>query len=218
MAHTLLIAGVTGLIGSTTLRLALADPRIARVHAPVRRELPGHPRSEQWVDPDLTRALRDVRVDAVICCLGTTIRKVGGDREKFVHVDKELVLATAEWALRNGARVFVVVSSMGADKDSRIFYNRVKGRMEEALRALELPALHIFRPSILTGPRLETRIGERIGILLMRLLTPLMVGPARPYRPMPHDVLARALMRTALEPGSGVQVHTYDAIRRLAGD
>jgi len=212
MDGSILIAGTTGLIGGTTLELALLDPRFTRVVALVRRHVGrGHPKLEEWMADDLLRALRPERVDAVICCLGTTIRKVGGDRAKFTHVDKDLVVGLGRWAREQGVPVMCVVSAIGADASSRVFYNRVKGEMEDALNALGLPTTHLFQPSILTGPRREVRIGERAGIVLARLLSPLL--PDR-YKPMPHDTLAKALLNAVFDPRSGT--HRYGDIFRLA--
>ncbi len=209
---TLLIAGSTGLIGDATLRMALDDPRIHRVIALTRRPLGlEHPELVQWQHSDLLMALRSEPVDAVICCLGTTIRNVDGDESKFIHVDKDLVEGVAEWAKQQGVPVMCVVSAIGADAGSSVFYNRVKGEMEDALKALGIPTLHFFQPSILTGPRREVRIGERIGIVLGRLFGPLL--PAR-YKPMPHDVLARALLNATQVTEGGT--HTYNDIHTLA--
>ncbi len=210
MAGTILIAGATGLIGSTTLHQALGDVRFDRVIAVVRTPLPHHPELEQWVNSDLLQALQPRRVDAVLCCLGTTIGKEGGSQKKFIHVDKDLVVGLGRWARAQGVPVVSVVSAIGADAGSRVFYNRVKGEMEREMKALDLPTLHLFQPSILTGPRKEVRVGERIGIAVARVLAPLL--PER-YRPMPHDVLAAALIRSTERRTSG----TYDngAIRAL---
>jgi uncharacterized protein YbjT (DUF2867 family) len=213
MSKTLLIAGATGLIGSTALQLALADPRFRQVVVLARRPLGlSHPKVTEWTHPELLSALRNERVDAVVCCLGTTIRNVGGDQAKFIHVDKDLVVGLGRWAKAQGVPVMCVVSAIGADAGSRIFYNRVKGEMERELKALGLTTLHLFHPSILTGPRKEQRFGERIGIVLGRLFAPLL--PAR-YKPMPHDVLAQALLQaTERTPGG---THTYREILALAG-
>jgi len=211
---SLLIAGPTGLIGSTVLQQALADPRFTRVEVLSRRGLPRvHPRLVEHVHADLLPALPGNGVDAVICCLGTTISKVGGDRARFIHVDLELVVELGKWARDHSVRSMSVVSAVGANSRSRFFYSRVKGNMEEALRGLGLPALHIFQPSVLMGPRQELRVGERIGIAVMRMLGPLVPCP---YRPMQHDVLARALLRSSLCPGHGVHTHTHAGIHRLA--
>ncbi len=209
----ILLAGATGLIGSTALAQALEDPRFERVIALTRKSLAANPKLEQWVatDGDLLTALRDEPVDAVICCLGTTVRKVGGDKARFIHVDKDLVLGLGHWAKSQGVPVFCVVSAVGADASSSVFYNRVKGEMEDGLKALGFPALHIFQPSILTGPRLEKRLGERIGIAVMKALA--LVLPAR-LKPMPHDVLAQALVNATRSPLGGA--HRYAEIRSLA--
>lgn len=210
---SILIAGATGLIGSTALQLALADPRFHQVVVPARRPLGfSHPKLTEWTHPELLNALRNERVDAVVCCLGTTIRNVGGDQAKFIHVDKDLVVGLGRWAKAQGVPVMCVVSAIGADAGSRIFYNRVKGEMERELKALGLPTLHLFHPSILTGPRKEQRFGERIGIVLGRLFAPLL--PAR-YKPMPHDVLAQALLQATERTTGGT--HTFQEIQALAG-
>jgi len=212
MSTTILIAGPTGLIGNTALHKALSDGRFAKVIALTRRPLGiQDPKLTEWVGEDLLAALRSERVDAVLCCLGTTINKVGGDKQKFIHVDKDLVVGIARWAKAQGVPVFCVVSAIGADAGSRVFYNRVKGEMEQALKDLNLPTLHIFQPSILTGPRQEVRRGERIGIALGKFFAPLL--PAR-YKPMPHDVLAKALLNaTAVKEGG---TNGYTAITQLA--
>lgn len=209
----ILLAGATGLIGSTTLDLALQDARFERVIALTRKPLVAKPKLEQWIaaDGDLLSALRDESVSAVICCLGTTIRNVGGDKARFIHVDKDLVLGLGSWAKSHGVPVFCVVSAVGADASSSIFYNRVKGEMEEGLKALGFPALHIFQPSILTGPRQERRVGERIGIAGMSLFAPLL--PAR-LKPMRHDLLAQALINASSIAVGGT--HRYAEIRALA--
>jgi uncharacterized protein YbjT (DUF2867 family) len=214
----ILVAGPTGLIGKTVVEQLLAR-RGVEVVALTRRSLEKEGGGiEQWIAPsnDLLAGLKDEHVDAVICCLGTTI-KTAGSQEKFRYVDHDLVVGIGKWAKQQRVPVFCVVSAMGADPRSKIFYNRVKGEMEKDLKGLNLPALHIFHPSILTGPREENRVGERIGIVAMNLLKPLMLGPLRPYRPMPHDVLAKALIAAAADDSPGVHVHEYQAIFELAG-
>lgn len=209
----ILLAGATGLIGSTVLDLALEDVRFDRVITLTRKPLTPKPKLEQWVatNEDLLAALRNEPVNAVICCLGTTMRNVGGDKARFIHVDKDLVLGLGRWAKSHGVPIFCVVSAVGADASSAIFYNRVKGEMEDGLKALGFPALHIFQPSILTGPRIEKRLGERIGIAMMKVVAPLL--PPR-MKPMPHDVLAQALVHASCIAVGGT--HRYAEIRSIA--
>lgn len=216
----LLLAGATGLVGTEVLRLALSDARVTRVIAPVRKPLTQH--SEKLsapvaADGDLVAALRDEPMDGCICCLGTTIRNVGGDKSRFIAVDKDLVLRIARWAKDHGARSFVLTSSLGADAQSRIFYSRVKGETEAAIRAIGFDHLHIFQPSILTGPRQEKRFGERIGIAVMRALAPLLLGTWRKYRPMPHDVLAQAELNAVFDTSApGTHTLLEKEIRQMA--
>jgi len=210
---SLLIAGSSGLVGSAARDLALTDARFSRVIALTRRPLgQSHTCLEEWlaVSGELLSGLRTEPVDAVICCLGTTIRNAGGDKAKFIAVDKDLVLGLARWAKEQGVPTFAVVSAVGADAKSGVFYNKVKGEMEDGLRAMNFPELHIFQPSILTGPRMEKRIGERIGIVAMSVLAPLL--PAD-YKPMPHHILAKALINCIGQPGG---THRYREILRLA--
>lgn len=219
MNAQLLVAGATGLVGGEVLRLASADPRVGAVRALVRRPLPtALPRVVLWeaTSGDLSSGLKPEKVDAVICCLGTTMRNVGGDQRKFIHVDHDLVLALGGWAKANGVARFCVVSAMGADSKSRFFYNRVKGDMEQGLIELQLPGLHIFQPSILTGPRQERRAGERLGIAVMKAISPLLLGGWSDYKPMPHDVLAKALLNVALGSAPASLRSRYEAIRSAA--
>ena len=220
MGRSILVAGATGLVGSEVLSKALADPRVERVVVLVRRSVGvKHPKLVEWIsgESDLLTGLKQEPVDTVICCLGTTIRTVGGDKDRFIHVDKDLVLGIARWAKQHNVQVFSVVSAIGADARSGVFYSRVKGEMEAGLRALGLPSLAIFQPSILTGGRKEFRLGERIGIGVMTAVAPLMRGSFADYRPMASDVLARAMINVSLaEEPTGAQVLRYHAIRAAA--
>ena len=218
---TLLLAGATGSTGSRVLALALQDDRFDKVIVLVRKSLTlRHAKLEQWMAPgdDLLAALRNEPVHAIVCCLGTTIKAVGGDRTRFVHVDRDLVVGLGAWAARQHVPVFAVVSAIGADPKSGVFYSRVKGEMEAALRALALPRLHVFHPSILTGKRAEFRLGERIGIAVMTLLQPLFFGTLARYKPMPVHVLAAAMLNAVRQADGGpaVQVHAYAEIKKLA--
>ena len=214
----ILVAGATGLIGEACVQHALEEPRVAEVIRLLRRSTgPVHPKlADRIAGDELLSDLPTTPVDAVICCLGTTIRNVGGDQGRFIHVDKDLVVGLALWAKDHGVRTFCVVSAMGADAGSRIFYNRVKGEMEAAVKALGIPRTVIMQPSILTGPRRELRVGERIGIVLARMLSPLMLGGLRDYRPMPSAVLGRALVNAALAHETGIHVLRHDAIHAQA--
>ncbi len=120
-------------------------------------------------------------------------------------------------AKEQGAKQFLIISSMGANALSRTFYSRVKGEVEESLRELGLPVLHIFRPSLLLGDREEFRLGERFGSALSSKLLPLFSGPLRKYRPIEAAAVARAMCLTAQDDRSGVHVYESDEIAQKSG-
>lgn len=215
MEHSVLIAGATGAVGSATLAIALKDKRVKHSITWGRRPVSGPVRpAEHWgpVEGDLVAGLRPERVDAVISCLGTTIKAVQGDEQAFIHVDHDLVVALGAWASGKGVH-FCVVSALGADAKSFFFYNRVKGRMEDALRKMDFAALHIFRPSILDGHRSEQRTGESLALVTMRAIAPLLPSSTRPMR---VDVLGKALVQAALTGKQGTHVHTTGSILEMA--
>ena len=214
MRKTALLAGATGLIGSHLLPLLLASERYSKVIVVGRRALAlTHPKLTQVVT-DLDK-LQDVRLqliaDDVFCCLGTTLKQAGS-KEAFYKVDFLYVVTLAALAAGNFASQFMVISSMGADADSRVYYSRVKGEMEAAVRQVPFRAIHIFRPSLLLGERAQPRLGERVGAVLLRALQPLLRGPLLKYRPVRGAVVAAAMLRAADEEGGGVRVHLSDEL------
>ncbi|ROU06146.1 NAD-dependent dehydratase [Lysobacter enzymogenes] len=198
----LLLAGATGLVGSHALRLALADPAIERVIAPTRRALPPHPKLEApQVDWDaLPVDAPWWRVDAAVCALGTTMR-AAGSREAFRKVDFDYPLAIARAAHRAGARAYALNSALGADAGSRVFYNRVKGELEQALAGVGFDSLTYVRPGLIGGERQQSRPGEAAATVLLRAL-----GPALPrrWRINPAPRIAQALLDAALQAAPGV--------------
>ncbi|HWG91821.1 MAG TPA: oxidoreductase [Candidatus Thermoplasmatota archaeon] len=216
--RTALLVGATGLVGGHLLRRLLADDAYGRVIAIVRRPLEvKHPKLHMHV-LDFDKLPHDFpaeAVDDVFIALGTTIKKAG-TQEAFRKVDHTYVVETARAARGKGAKQALVVSAVDADPASRIFYNRVKGETETALRSLGYPALHLFRPSILLGEREELRPGERAGIIGAKLLRPLLVGKLRKYRGTPADGLAAAMIHVAKRGEGGIHVHEGEAILRHA--
>ena len=207
-----LLAGASGLVGGHCLRLLLAEPTYGRVIALGRRALPlQHPKLEQKLVDFAHIADLVPRADDVYCCLGTTIKKAGS-QAAFRRVDHDYVVALAQAAKQAGARRFLLVSALGANPRSRIFYSRVKGEVERDVSAVPFTAVHIFRPSLLLGERGASRPFERLAFPLFKALTPLLVGPMRPYRAIAAETVARAMIRAALSDATGVSVHTYDGM------
>ncbi len=216
-ARTALVAGATGLVGGHLVRELVGRPEYRHVTVLVRRELDfAHPKLTQHaVDFDHLEMHADAfSVDDVFCCLGTTIKKAGS-QPAFRKVDFDYPLAMGRHAKAQGARRFLIVTAMGANAGSSIFYNRVKGEVENALAGLELPALLIFRPSLLLGERQEQRFGESVAAAVTKVINPLMVGGLRKYRGIAGLTVARAMIAAAGMASSGVQVFESDRIADL---
>lgn len=214
MSRTALVAGASGLVGGHLLHLLLADAAYARVITLARRQLDArHAKLDQRVlDLGALDAVTDPpHVDDAFCCIGTTIKKAGS-QDAFRQVDYDYVLAFARAAQRAGARQFLLVTALGADPASRIFYSRVKGEIEQAVQQLPFEGIQIFRPSFLMGERAEVRLAERIGVPVARVLAPLLVGPLRRYRPVDAADVARAMVQVATEAPRGPHVFEYDGI------
>ena len=214
MSRTALIAGATGLIGSHVLRLLLADGAWSRIVTLGRRTTPEqHPKLEQHiVDLGALEGLGDLpHADDVCCCLGTTIKQAGS-QEAFRRVDHDYVLSLARAGLRSGATQFLLVSAIGADPESRVFYSRVKGETEADVRRLPYRGIQTFRPSLLLGERAEFRLAERIAMVLAPLVSFALRGPLRRYRPIHAATVARAMVAIAKDSPRGPNVFDYDAM------
>ena len=203
------MAGATGLVGRAVLAALLTDKRYGAVHCVGRRPLAvQHPKLVSHVVDfnQLTSILSLDHVDDVFITLGTTL-KTAGSQKAFRAIDFEAVLAVAGVSRRLGATKLGVVSAMGADATSKVFYNRVKGEMEEALGRLGYSALIIARPSLLTGDRSAlgqaARPAEKWGMLAMRLFKPLI--PAN-YQAIGADKVAIALLRAVQDQTRGTRV------------
>jgi len=217
--RSVLLLGATGLVGGECLKLLTATADYGRIVVPVRSPLPEparDPRVEMHlVDFERLGALVHLfAVDHVISCLGTTIARAGS-QERFQRVDFTYAFETARLAAERGASQLLVVTAMGADAGSRIFYNRVKGELEDALRGLPFRSLAILRPSLILGERRERRTGESVGKLLFGLIG--FAVPAR-YRPVAAADIARAILSAARESRRGVRIVQSDEIRRIAAD
>lgn len=163
-----LIVGGSGLIGGFCLQALLNDPTYSEIIAFVRKPiLKTHRKLITIITKfeNLHVELSNVHVDDVYCCIGTTIKKAGS-REAFKKIDFGLVFSVAELMKKQGAEQFLVVSAMGANKNSKVFYNRTKGEMEGELQKVGYSCLRIIRPSLLLGKREDFRLGEKIGVML----------------------------------------------------
>src|SRR5688500_8312755 len=197
-----LLAGGTGLIGRALLPRLLASPRYTKVHVLVRRAVPaleGDPKLQlHTVDFQALPALP--AVDDVFITLGTTI-KVAGSQAAFRQVDFDAVVNTARAARSAGATRLAVVSALGADARSRIFYNRVKGEMQDALATLGYSSVVLLQPSFLLGDRAALGQPQRAGEIWAGRL---MGWLPRGVRPIAATTVADAMLRALADPAPGV--------------
>jgi uncharacterized protein YbjT (DUF2867 family) len=221
-----LLLGATGLIGQHCLSYLLNSNQVTEVIAPTRRSLQVKVQQlhNVLVDFDRLDEYQELfEVDAILCCLGTTIRQAG-DRSSFKKVDYQYCLEAAELGRAHTAKAFYLVSAMGAAEHSPFFYSRVKGQLEQHLRDLKYPILSIYRPSLLLGDRQEHRLGEVVAGKLAPLFNPLLVGKLSAYRAISADTVAKAMVNECINmPATStaqckVNVHTHDRIVKLAAD
>ena len=215
----MLLVGATGLIGTRVMEQCRGRADV-RLMALTRREapMPHGARMEMLVaDPaEWERAVASVSPDAVICALGTTWRKAGRDEAAFRAVDEALVMRVARAARRAEVSNFVLVSSVGADPVSRMFYLRVKADVEAAVRKLRFHRLDILRPGLLRGPRAgDRRLGERLAILASPIADVFLRGDRARFRSIDARRVARAALQAAKEKARGSFVHDNEAIARL---
>lgn len=193
-SRRVILAGATGLVGGYLLKGLLDDATVAEVQVVGRRPLAQSHAKLRSLVVDFRAMPALAAADEVYLALGTTI-KVAGSREAFRAVDYDANLAMARAALAAGARQIGLVSAMGADARSRVFYSRVKGELEEAILALHADTTLVVRPSLLLGDRRSLgqpeRAGETVASVIMR---PLQFLIPRNYRPVLAEKVARALL------------------------
>lgn len=191
---TALVVGASGLIGKHLTNKLLASNYYLKVKVIVRKPLNIiHPKLEQLVmDFDNLDASKIV-ADDIFCCLGTTMKQAGS-KDAFYKVDFTYPLNFAKAGLANGAKQFLLVSSMGADEKSMVYYSRVKGKVEKALSDLRYPTLIILRPSMLAGERENPRMGEKIGKVFMDFFSPLIPNN---FKVISGEKVAQAMLNLA---------------------
>lgn len=208
-----LLVGATGLVGGHCLTKLLADEGIRSVMVFARRPLAcADPKLTTHVVEDFDH-LRDyapaIDADAVLCCLGTTHRAAGSP-EAFAKVDHIYVAELARLAAGRGAPRFLLVSAVGADPASPVFYNRVKGRAEAAVSELPFQAVHILRPSLLLGARSEPRPVEDWSKPFAPIWSLLLWGPFSRYRPVAAETVAARMVELAKSDQEGVHIHYFN--------
>lgn len=191
---TALVVGASGLIGKHLTHKLLASQYYNKVTIIVRKKLTiEHQKLEQLVMDFDKIDTSKIIADDIFCCLGTTMKQAGS-KEAFYNVDFTYPLNFAKAGLANGTKQFLIITAMGADEKSWIYYNRVKGEIEKALSDLRYPTLIILRPSMLAGEREHPRIGEKIGKVVMDFFAPLIPDN---YKVIAGEKVAQAMLELA---------------------
>jgi uncharacterized protein YbjT (DUF2867 family) len=217
---TALILGATGLVGNELVNILIQQKVYEKIHIIVRRPMERNdPTCEvHVVDFDqLHKYPEFFQVTDVFCCLGTTIKKAKS-KEAFRKVDYEYPVEAAKIACANGVEKFLIITAMGSNPKSRIFYNQVKGEVEETVSKLNIPSVHMFRPSLLLGKRDEFRFGEKIAEKASPFLNLLMVGPLRSFKAIEARNVAAAMAAVADSGKSGVNIYPSHLIEQIASE
>lgn len=203
------IAGSTGLVGAELLTMLLESEKYDKVYSLVRKPTgKQNPKlTELLVDFDeLKNSLSSITVvNDVYCCLGTTM-KVARSKEAFRKVEFLYPLFLAEWAVEKKANQFLMISAMGANPKSSIYYNRIKGEIENEISALPISSIAFFRPSLLFGYRKEKRIGEKIAVTIFKALSFLFVGLLKNYKGIEASQVAKAMIERAFKQKTGKEI------------
>jgi uncharacterized protein YbjT (DUF2867 family) len=210
MSKVALLAGSTGLIGNQLLELLLADKYYSKIIALSRKPLAiTNPKLENIVVEVEQLEKHQLKADDVFCCLGTTMKQAGS-KAAFRKVDFDYPLQLAKVLKTNSAQQFLLVSALGANKKSGIFYNQIKGEIEEAITSVGFRTLHIFRPSLLLGPRKDHRSGEEAAKVFYKIFGFLI---PKKYQGLESIKVARAMQALAKKEISGVFVHESDTLQ-----
>ncbi|NMM50282.1 oxidoreductase [Marinigracilibium pacificum] len=213
---TALILGSTGLVGHHLLNQLLSDDNYSKVISVVRRKsnLENKKLHEVIIDfKNLAKELKQYYADDIFCCLGTTIKKAGS-QEKFIEVDYDYPMVAANALKKSGSmQHFLIVTALGADPDSRIFYNRVKGEVERDLKRVNYAKTSVFQPSLLLGDRNESRLGEDLFKGFSKVFGWIFNGPLAKYKPVEAKKVANAMLSRANSEVNGFEIIESEQIQ-----
>ncbi|MFD1258980.1 NAD(P)H-binding protein [Mucilaginibacter terrae] len=218
MASKAIVAGASGLVGGELLQILLKEQYYDEVLILVRKELPLQNKKLVQLVVDFEK-LDDfkciIKGCALFCCLGSTKSKTPSQR-MYRKVDHDYPVKLAHIAKENHIPNYQLVSAIGADFRSLAFYNKLKGETENDIQAIDLPTLHIYRPSLLTGSRKEYRLIEKLATMVMAIVNPILMGALKRYQSIPAATVAKAMYKQSLNKEKGVFIHPSDHIKKLA--
>lgn len=212
-----IVFGSTGLTGGILIDLLLKDSRYSSVIAINRKALPiEHKKLQQELIDfnQLENYKHLITGDEVFCCIGTTKAKTP-DESKYRQIDFDIPVKVAKMAKENKVATMVVMSSMGANSKSAVFYSRLKGEMEEAIKSFNIENTIFVRPSLIAGQRNEKRLGESAAKSIMSFMNPLLIGPLKAYRAISPESIANAMIYLA-NNSKGIVTATSDQLQQIS--
>lgn len=217
MGKTAIILGATGLTGNLLLEKLIADKNYSKIKLFSRNSVDvSSGKIEEFIIDllALEDSINDFVADEVFCCIGTTAAKTK-DKKLYKAIDSGIPVTAAKIAKENGIGTFIVISSMGADANSSVFYNRTKGEMECDVLKHSIKNTYILRPSLIGGNRNEFRLGEKIGKGIMRIFNPLLVGSLEKYKMIHPEKIANC-MRILANTKPNETIFSSDNIQEIA--
>ncbi|HEX8332397.1 MAG TPA: NAD(P)H-binding protein [Segetibacter sp.] len=218
-AQTALVLGATGLIGSNLVELLLADDTYEKVSVLVRKEYKlNHPRLEvKIVNFNNIKDFEEKigNGNSIFCCIGTTMKKVNGDKAAYKKIDYDIAVNAAQLGLAGGYTKYLLVSSISANANSKNFYLQLKGKVENTITTFSYRSIHVFQPSFLLGKRSEFRFGEMLGKGVMRALSLGLYGSLKKYRAIDATTVAKAMIAASKRDEAGNKVYTYNEILEI---
>ena len=217
MGKTAIILGATGLTGNLLLEKLIADKNYSKIKLFSRNSVDvSSGKIEEFIIDllALKDSINDFVADEVFCCIGTTAAKTK-DKKLYKAIDYGIPVTAAKIAKENDIATFIVMSSMGADANSSVFYNRTKGEMERDVLKQSIKNTYVLRPSLIGGNRNEFRLGEKIGKGIMRIFNPLLVGSLEKYKMIHPEKIANC-MRILANTKPNQTIFSSDNIQEIA--
>lgn len=220
MKKTAIILGASGLTGSSLLQKLIKDERYEKIKLFSRSKIEGLPNKVEQFIGDLLKLEQfksEFTADDVYCCIGTTAKKTP-DKILYKNIDYGIPVSAAKLSKANNILTFLVISAMGANKNSSVFYNKTKGEMEHEVLQQNLKNTHILRPSLIGGNRNEKRTLEKIALRLFKVIQPLFIGKLQAYKIVNAEILAHVMIHLANTKNHSEVIITSDRINRLGNN
>ena len=218
--QTAVVLGATGMVGSNVVQQLIKNNSFSTIRLLVRKAIPKPHEKVQVVVTNFanpTQFRMDLgKGDCIFCCVGTTLKKVEGNKELYRSIDFDIAVDAARLGKDAGFKKYLLVSSVGARVSSKNFYIKLKGEIEEAVKKIGFQSTYIFRPSFLMGNRKEFRLVEFAAKAVMKIASFLMVADLKKYRGIEATDVAKAMVNAASSSEQGTFVYEYEDIRKLA--